>query len=118
MQSNIGEKNIHLTHHCLNKLDSMFTLTGSRRAEWELERGVAVLPGRTVSPQRGTALTRFNLSATVGAAECARGSRLCLSAVTWVSSVSKVEIRSTSNSSEGNRISVHQTRCALPMSKM
>ncbi|CAH1966799.1 unnamed protein product [Acanthoscelides obtectus] len=25
----------------------MFTLTGSRRVEWELERGVAILPGRT-----------------------------------------------------------------------
>ncbi|CAH1971945.1 unnamed protein product [Acanthoscelides obtectus] len=46
----------------------MFKLTGSIRAEWQLERGVAVLPGRTVSPQRDTALTRFTLSTTVGAA--------------------------------------------------
>ncbi|CAH1960111.1 unnamed protein product [Acanthoscelides obtectus] len=89
-----------------------------------------------VSLQAGTALTRFNLSATVGAAECPRvhssvqssiqlsyffnsGSYRvldclsvvlwCFSVVTWVSSVSKVEIRSTSNSSEVNRIHVQQT---------
>ncbi|CAH1984267.1 unnamed protein product [Acanthoscelides obtectus] len=36
-------------------------------------------------------------------------SQWCFSVVTWVSFVSKVEVRSTSNSSEGNRIQVQQT---------
>ncbi|CAH2012981.1 unnamed protein product [Acanthoscelides obtectus] len=40
-------------------------------------------------------------------------SQWCFSTVTWVSNFSKVEIRSTSNSSEGNRIHVEQTRVVV-----
>ncbi|CAH1980889.1 unnamed protein product [Acanthoscelides obtectus] len=48
---------------CCLQCKPSFTLSGSRRVEWKLERGVAYYPAvrRTVTPQRGTALTRFSL---------------------------------------------------------